>query len=98
MESLENVPEPAPLMPTGPQDNIRQEIMSILTKILEDDSSEITPEKIYGDLDNCISLDAMVDILINHTSPKKAKTIAENIFKQMGKNRCTYAKIEYLFR
>lgn len=40
----------------------------------------------------------MHDILKEYTGNKKAKSLAQKIFKMMGKDRCTYAKIEYLYR
>jgi hypothetical protein len=39
----------------------------------------------------------MVKILMEHTSPKKAKSLAHEIFEKMGKDKCTYNRLEYLY-
>lgn len=39
----------------------------------------------------------MTKVLMEYTGPKKAKTMASNLFKKMGKDKCAYNKLEYLY-
>lgn len=75
------------------QDERRQEILSQLSKVVEDEP----PEEVYKQLEESIDEESMTKILMEHVSPKKAKTLAHDIFEKMGKHQCSYNRLEYLY-